>query len=243
MAGKRDAGDKTQRGVMIVTAVLVVAILAVGWLMTLTTKDPAGKYDYGVGVATVLLFVAAAAVGTMAGFLFGMPRTQVADALTAGDTAPAPRASTKYLTNSNLIKVSDWLTTIIIGLGLVNLGKIVPGLRSLATALHAPLGGGRYAGTIGLSILIAGVVAGFLLVYLWTSIRFRELLEEAERGLEVVPDFQNETLANARRTAGGTSFRLVAPDGAADNATVTKQQPPAGATVTSGKDVTVEVTP
>ena len=52
------------------------------------------------------------------GFLFGLPRSRVSDLTADGSTevpAPPAKASTYYLTNSNLIKVSDWLTTIVIG--------------------------------------------------------------------------------------------------------------------------------
>ena len=36
-----------------------------------------------------------------------------------------------------------------IGLGLVNLGKVVPSLRELGHALHEPLGATAYAGAVG----------------------------------------------------------------------------------------------
>jgi hypothetical protein len=75
--------------------------------------------------------------------------------------------------------VSDWLTTIVIGLGLVNLGGLLPALRTLAAALKDPLGGTAVAGAIGISVMVIGI-AGFVLVYVFTTIRIRQLLEDSE---------------------------------------------------------------
>ncbi len=174
--GDLNAGDLIQRGVLSVALVLLAAMTAVAILLALA------GHDGGAGVTAFVLFVAGAAAGATLGFLFGLPRARVADLPPDGsDPAPAAKASTYYLTNSNLIKVSDWLTTIVIGLGLVNLDKAVPAMRTLANTLAAPLGNRPYSGVIGLCVLVVGVLAGFILTYLWTSIRVRELLEEAEQ--------------------------------------------------------------
>ena len=110
------------------------------------------------GVVVFVLFCAAGAVGAAAGFLFGLPRSRVVDMTTGGPSGAAsnPPPSTSYLTNSNLIKVSDWLTTIIIGLGLVNLRKVPAAIEKLGAALKAPLGGMPYSATIGVSVFIGG---------------------------------------------------------------------------------------
>jgi hypothetical protein len=230
--GSRKAGDKIQRGVLIVGVVLLTAMIVVSVMLAAFT------HDGGAGVTAFLLFVAAAAVGALLGFLFGMPRARMAD-LTGEVT---PRAATFYLTNSNLIKVSDWLTTIVIGLGLVNLGKVVPALRDLGHALHQPLGGTAYAGAVGISVLIVGVLAGFILDYLWTSIRVRELLEEAERqNRHTVPELRNQTLGEARETASRSNVTLLVPDGAPDNSLVTRQAVAPGTAVPAGTQVAVSM--
>jgi hypothetical protein len=199
----------------------------------------------GAGVTVFLLFVAASAVGASLGFLFGLPRARVADLSSPdGATASAPSGvATFYLTNSNLIKVSDWLTTIVIGLGLVNLGKVVPGLRSLGAALRGPLGATAYSGVVGISVLIVGVLASFVLTYLWTSIRVRELLEEAERqSQETMPELTNQTLGEAREAARTNNVTLLVPDNAPDASVVTRQGVPPGTTVPSGTRVAVSMT-
>jgi hypothetical protein len=233
----RLAGDKIQRGVLLVAIVLLFAMVVVAVLLGLFS------HDGGAGVTSFVLFAAAAAAGAGLGFLFGLPRARVSD-LTGdgpGDVPPVPaKASTYYLTNSNLIKVSDWLTTIVIGLGLVNLGKLVPAVRSLSHALEAPLGSAPYSGAIGVAVLIVGLLAGFILDYLWTSIRVRELLEESERqSEEFVPELRNRTLAEAREEVADKQLTLVVPPGTPEDSTVVEQTLPPGTAVPPGTGLTV----
>jgi hypothetical protein len=231
------AGDKIQRGVLTVAIVLLFAMVVVAVLLGLFS------HDGGAGVTVFVLFAAAAAAGAGLGFLFGLPRARVSD-LTADGSADGPpvpaKASTYYLTNSNLIKVSDWLTTIVIGLGLVNLGKLVPAVRSLSHALEAPLGSAPYSGAIGVAVLIVGLLSGFILDYLWTSIRVRELLEESERQSEEhVPELRNRTLAEAREEVADKQLTLVVPPGTPEDSKVVEQTLPPGTAVPPGTGLTV----
>jgi len=232
------AGDKIQRGVLVITLSMLIAMIVISILLGVHT------HSGGAGVTVFLLFVAAMAVGAALGFLFGLPRARVADLTGDGGeiSAAATKASTYYLTNSNLIKVSDWLTTIVIGLGLVNIGKVVPALRDLGHALHEPLGGTAYAGAVGISVLVVGLIAGFVLDYLWTSIRMRELLEEAERqNQQTVPELRNQTLGEAKETASRSNVTLLVPEGAPDSSLVTRQAVAPGTTVPSGTAVAVSM--
>jgi hypothetical protein len=256
LTAKRNTGEKTQRTVAIMAATLTGGMIALCYLLTRSTAENGEGGDLGVGVAAFLLFVAAGTVGAVLGFLFGLPRSRFADLATAADlVAPqpatpnptgaptAPTTSTRYLTNSNLIKVSDWLTTIVIGLSLVNLGKALPALRSLSAALKAPLGGAAYAGAIGTSVLIVGSLAGFMLSYLWTSTRFRELLEEFERQLEKVPDFIGRTMIEAKGIAAVTAIKMVPPKDARDEDQICSQSIPAGTNVPRGTEMKVSIAP
>jgi PASTA domain len=228
----RMAGDKIQRGVLVVVVTLLVLMIVAAVLLGFAT------HDSGAGVTSFVLFAAAAAVGAGLGFLFGLPRARVA----GDETDPAtttPTASTFYLTNSNLIKVSDWLTTIVIGLGLVNLDKVVPAIRRLGHALHQPLGGAPYSGAVGISVLIVGLFAGFILDYLWTSIRVRELLEESEQQVEHVPELRHGTIADAQKEMAGTGLKLSVPPGLPSDTPVAEQTVPPGTAVPPGTRVAV----
>jgi hypothetical protein len=239
------AAAQAQYGVVVIGAGMTVAMVAVSTLLTLSTARNGRPADLGVGVAAFLLFAAAAAVGSALGFLFGLPRARLTDQLTTADSAnhDSGTPSTHYLANSNLIKVSDWLTTIVIGLGLVNIGGAVPALRTLATALHEPLGGAAYAGAIGVSTLIGGCIGGFVLVYVYTSIRVRQLLEDSYRQTEAVPHLAGLRLWEAERAMSASGLRLVVEADAGKDQVVAAQQPPAGERLPLGSAVAVQIRP
>jgi len=71
-----------------------------------------------------------------------------------------------------LEQVSDWLTKIIVGVGLVQIGHIVPALSKLAESMKAPLGGQPSSAAFGLGLAITEALLGFFYFYFWS----RELL-------------------------------------------------------------------
>ena len=262
MQGEKRLGEKTARGVTIIAGLTLVAVL--GAIIILCASDTSAN-KFAVGVTAFLVFLAAGAVGAGLGFLFGLPRATVADQAMARGAAPARgdampgtppaqwRASKSYVANSNLIKVSDWLTTIIIGLGLVNLGSVVPGLEQLASSLKEPLGGQAYSGAFGLALAVGGTLIAFLLFYLWTTVRVRELLEDSEREFETVPDMGGRTVPvpnvthvevkQARRILQyhGVDYETDPPN-AAENDIVKSQTPTAGERMPTTDVVTLHTT-
>ena len=239
-----NVGTEMQNAARIVTLSLLGAAAAVSSLLAISTRKD-GDADIGVGITLFALFAAAFAVGGILGFLFGLPRGRFSDDLaTPTDgvgSGKATLASAHYLASSNLNKVSDWLTTIVIGLGLVNLGNALPALRSLAAALQAPLGGAPYAGALGIASMITGLVGGFLVVYLYTTIRVRQLLEESERQSDDVPELEHKTLGEAERVMRSKRLHLDVAKDADRRLRVTKQNPRPGETVPAGSPVSVEL--
>ena len=244
-SGPHSAGAQIQRGAMYITAGLILAAVLVSVLLMFSTGTGTWAKGIGVGVTLFLLCGAAASVGAALGFLFGMPRSRFTDELagttpSTGAAAPAVKpASTHYLGNSNLIKVSDWLTTIVIGLGLVNIANLVPALRSLAAALQDPLGGAPYSGAVGVSACISALIGGFLVVYLFTVVRVRQLLEESEAQSEEVPELEMLALPRAQAAMSGKGLKLAVGSTNGPGAVVVHQDPPAGASVPVGTPVTV----
>jgi hypothetical protein len=116
-------------------------------------------------------------VGAFLGFLFGLPRTVEKSASKA-----------TLVTNTNLDQISDWLTKILVGLGLVQLGKVTSGINDLAEAAAPGLGGSQGAQTFAVGLLVYSVVDGFLLGYLWTRIVVSARLKEAADDLARAAD-------------------------------------------------------
>jgi hypothetical protein len=175
---RKSIGEVMQHGVVVWAGMFAAVGAVASGLFALSA--PGRWVDrVGVGVTAALLFLAACAVGGIVGFVFALPRARFTD-----QTAPAadqePVTESHYMANTNLLKVSDWLTTILIGLGLVQLGRVVPAVGNLASVLEEPLGGGANAGAFGVAVVVVSGIVGAVLTYLWTSVRVRELLEDSE---------------------------------------------------------------
>jgi len=141
-------------------------------------------------VAALGIATAAAALmsGVFVGFLFGLPTTLAQSKPTGLLT-----------TNTSLDQITDWLTKILVGLGLVQLGRVSHGVSKLAGSLAPGLGGGPGAKAFATALLIYGAADGFLIGYLWTRIvlskRFNaaaralkgEIVEQADRALKTPP--------------------------------------------------------
>jgi hypothetical protein len=177
----RTAGAHIEAGIFGWTTA-IAAILIVSSITFALSAPGDWRSRLGVGITAAGLFLAAAAIGAMLGFVFGLPRSRSAPS--EDGEATTSSAGSHFLANSNLLKVSDWLTTILIGLGLVQLGRVAPALTQLADAVEAPLGGTSNAGAFAVSVMVAVAVAGALMAYLWTSIRVRELFEQVEEDFD-----------------------------------------------------------
>lgn len=80
--------------------------------------------------------------------------------------------------------MSDWLTKIIVGVGLVQVGRALPALTRLARSLDDPLGGKPDGGAFGLGLTIFYALLGFLFLYLWSRTDFtRELQQQTLTGV------------------------------------------------------------
>ena len=117
------------------------------------------------------LFLCGAATvgGGLLGFLFGVPKTNVED--------PTVDDGQKYTPNTNLELISDWLTKIIVGLGLVQFGELIDALKAFGKFAGPVFGDAPLGATICIAIVVhysvIGFVQGFLLAYLWLPGAFR----------------------------------------------------------------------
>lgn len=115
----------------------------------------------------------------LAGFLFGIPRTMQAPpgALQVAGAA-APPAEAQPL-NTNLEQVSDWLTKIIVGVGLTQLNTLPAWMWSVAGDLSGSATGDDTQVVIATAMVYFGVV-GFLGGYLLTRLFLANALVEAD---------------------------------------------------------------
>lgn len=95
------------------------------------------------------------------GFLFGVPKVVSNPVNTASQ-------SNRYKVNTNLEEISDWLTKIILGLGLVHVEKVIRFIGSLGEQVATAIGTAQGAKAIAVSAMVYGFVCGFIVVYIWT---------------------------------------------------------------------------
>lgn len=144
----------------------MVCALGIGVTLIYTSQVPSGVRWSVFGTA-LAIGCSAYFTGGIVGFLFGVPRT-------VQGTTPSKRI--QYRGNTNLEQVSDWLTKIIVGIGLVQIGHIVPALSKLAESMKAPLGGLPSSAAFGLGLAISYALLGFFFFYFWSrSLLVREL--------------------------------------------------------------------
>ena len=192
-------------------AAVIILVLGIAALIASQYKGLTGA----VGVGS-FIFLASAAVGAILGFLFAVPRVLSRDDTAAGVAAttanpatpgeqpkPAEEASPAQKerrlrarllgSNTNLERISDWLTTMLVGVGLSQLGNIDDALTNFSSFLSeqakvfesstqaAALAGQKplppviveSAGAlpvIGPMLLVFGLVMGFLILYIYTRL-------------------------------------------------------------------------
>lgn len=160
-------------------ALCIVIVL----VLVIYTLQP-GHRNWSVFAIALLVAGAGTAVGALLGFLFGIPKT-------LQDTAAQAANGEHYGSNSNLEQISDWLTKIIVGVGLTQLLKVPAAFGKLSDVLSGPLGGTPFGGTLGVCLAIFCSVVGFLLMYMWTRTLFLDILQRTARrraGVGALPD-------------------------------------------------------
>lgn len=166
------------------------------------------RFGFDVKTATAWMWsVACLAGGGAVGFLFGIPRYSPktsnspkvpGPSTDAKDQTARSEASGHWQSNSNLVEISDWLTKIIIGLGLIHL-KDIPGeiwrmAGDVAKGLDV-VQSAQYESFV-FALLVAFSVIGFVTGYLYTRIYLQGAFKRAEDGFGHLLDEQTTDAKN-----------------------------------------------
>jgi hypothetical protein len=198
----RDQGVFVRRwgqvGVVLLTAgvlaVLVFSVQASGF------KQALSFIAFGLALSGASLLV-----GGLIGFLFGIPRKlqeqpdpKEKDEGSEGREVAAQRSL--YGGNTNLEQISDWLTKILVGVGLTQIAGIGTAISNARAFAQAGFGGLPASGEFGTALILHFLVSGFLVGYLWTRIYLGRALTEAEQTVELkreIDSLRQTSLANA----------------------------------------------
>jgi hypothetical protein len=174
--------------IWLLISVGLVSLLIPAWAQGLANGRTAALTVIGAG-----LFLAGAStvMGSLVGFMFGVPEYRRPD-------LGAPHASRLSATspNTNLEQISDWLTKIIVGIGLTQLPAIGRFFGELGQqwgpAFGAMPAGKIIAVCITVHYLVMGFFQGFLLSSLWLPAAFERAQkfsqsEDADQSSEQKP--------------------------------------------------------
>src|SRR3954466_15129519 len=172
---------------------LVIGIAMVVGLIAMAVLSKSSTSSWQMFACCLLLGTAATLVGALAGFTFGIPKTVTSS---AGSDKP----KSVYTGNTNLEEISDWLTKILVGAGLVELSKVSDALNSFGSSFRGtnpppgpslPLG--PFGWIVAPALVITYGVCGFLLAYLWARIYLTQDLEGKRLANTLVNQVPNET--------------------------------------------------
>lgn len=149
----------------------------------------------GVGflIAVAFLFF-----GMFIGFIFGIPRilSQESRPLEPYSSEEKQYHNNLYGENSNFDQISDWLTKILVGVGLTQLIRVPAALQQYSEYIGPALGDFPSSGTFGIAILIFFSVDGFFIGYLWTrrcaAVEFGKGMSELYQITDQVNDIQTQ---------------------------------------------------
>jgi hypothetical protein len=150
--------------------------------------------------ALLSLFAAASIVaGGTVGFLFALPRS-VSVSLPATETERAQQLeSIRIRPNTNLEDVSDWLTKIIIGLTLTQLGRIPEAASDLFVTLGTALGGTQQDVAFVGALTVFCSIIGFLMGWMTTRMYIGRWMAASDRPSEALNEALKRRAQESRR--------------------------------------------
>lgn len=161
-----------------VTGVLVIGSILGGLLIVIWYRVPKPA-------AAFLWAFACLAVGSLLGFLFAIPR-----AISGRDDSPGKgQLRPRLAANTNIEQISDWLTKLLVGVGLVELKDLPHGLMGAAAFVAHGLGSEDALVQFSAALLVFFPIEGFLGGYLATRIFFQGIIERSDMNLE---ELENE---------------------------------------------------
>jgi tetratricopeptide (TPR) repeat protein len=175
------------------------------------------------GPIGMLWSLACTACGFVVGFLFGVPRVVedgTARSPALDERARASAARHRLAVNTNLTQISDWLTKIIVGVGLVELKQIPDhlaragdyigrALQPQATQANAETPSLAMYAPVAASVVVFFTALGFLAGYLLTRMYFSPAFGRADEGLEI-PEAAKDAFRNTPLEQNGQKVEVSA---------------------------------
>ncbi len=168
---------------MIIVGILMIVLSKIDFLRSLLSLGKINKDIFSLIGSQLLLAGAFFSGGGFIGFLFGIPRILQNTSLSDEDLKTYKSI---ILSNDNLVQISDWLTKIIVGLGLTHLNKIPGFLLGISNRFAITSFGitDSVEQIIIIYIIVYFIIVGFLSFYIWTRLHFTQLVKLNEKELK-----------------------------------------------------------
>jgi ABC-type amino acid transport system permease subunit len=174
----------TRRGIVAFGVIATIALLIYSLQFALrgTLAVLAGILGSGLLIAVASFFL-----GTLLGFIFAIPKAlqnqDGSEESGTGDNAnKGGHSGLVYGVNTNLEQISDWLTKILVGVGLVQLARVPEYARRLGEYFKHCLGDADCSPAIVVTLIVGFLAFGFLAGYLVTRLYVTGALKRAEKG-------------------------------------------------------------
>jgi uncharacterized integral membrane protein len=211
--------DQSERALK---ALLVAILIGVLGVIIYAIQSTQLKSFFTTASTGLLVGAASLFIGALLGFLFGIPRTLQRSGPPANSaTNPAdpnlsgtPANGTEFQANTNLEQISDWLTKILVGVGLTQVNNILERLRSIASTVTRAMGATSVNcmppavcdnNSFAMALILFFLVIGFLFAYLWTRLHLAKAFKDADLSVLKVDIAEvNQKLKDAQANALGT---------------------------------------
>lgn len=185
MAGHHELSDSEKRAERDLQRVAVIAGMSTG--LGLVGAGTYGALLGGNAWAGALVWaLAALACGAAMGFLFGIPRVLQEGGAGGANAGNGGKPGYRQQVNTNLEQISDWITKILVGIGLVELREMPRRLdelsRFVARSICEP-DCPEAASSFVMAVLAYFAVVGFLFGYMLTRMYLQGAFARAERNL------------------------------------------------------------
>jgi hypothetical protein len=117
------------------------------------------------------------AIGFLAGFIFGVPRKRMIQ--NGAINSPEPE-------KDNIVEISDWVTKIIVGVGLTELKNIPGFIHKIATYLAPNFGGDTFGVNNAAGVLLFFTATGFMSGYQYAKTYYTRMIESTNAYVEKI---------------------------------------------------------
>src|SRR5579872_3110325 len=182
----------------------ILAVLFGALLLQLILLGGYANANKGLGVfaSGAAITIASFAAGSLLGLLFGAPH--------ASDQSGGSSSRWTLLPNTSFDQMADWLTKIIVGVGLTQLTAIPSRLQALGAYLAPALGGTDTSASVAVTLVLGAAVIGFMASFVFTKLVLSPDLAEA--GYETLKDRAQTAvnrIAGAKRLSSADQRRAV----------------------------------